>query len=104
MDVYKNLALALVVTLLQACGGGGGGGASATLPPANKMDDAMMRPAESVLGQNRVGVRRKVTIRKEQQLDAVPQVLVRQQQRQGRGVVVHAHRASESFRQLRQPC
>jgi hypothetical protein len=36
MDVYKFLALALSVTVLQACGGGGGGGASATLPPANK--------------------------------------------------------------------
>jgi len=40
MDVYKFLALALSVTVLQACGGGGGGGASATLPPANKMDEA----------------------------------------------------------------
>lgn len=46
--MYKTLALALFVTVLQACGGGGGGGASATLPPANKMDEAEKKQIKQV--------------------------------------------------------
>jgi hypothetical protein len=63
MDVYKFLALALSVTVLQACGGGGGGGASATLPPANKMDEAEKNqiPQEIDTGNNLTQANREIS-------------------------------------------
>jgi hypothetical protein len=49
-------------------------------PPPDEMDRAVMRPSQSALGEDRIGIAREVAIGKEQQLDPLAQLFIGQEQ------------------------